>query len=261
MKDLESYNSRIEKIVKALSKSRRVLFITGAGISAESGLPTYRGIGGLYNNKETEDGLPVESALSGETIKNNPSLTWKYLSEIESKCRNAKFNLAHEIIAKFESCFEEVLVLTQNIDGFHKQAGSTKIIDIHGDMHKLYCPECDWRLFVVNYSQIEIPPLCPDCNAFIRPDVVFFGEMLDHKKVEKLIKHLTSGFDIYFSIGTTSVFPYIQEPILLAKANNKLTIEINPSKTEVSHLVDIKIPLGAKEALGEIWNRYKEFSW
>ena len=148
----------ITRIAKLLKKSKNILFITGAGISADSGLPTYRGIGGLYNDKLTEDGIPVEMALAGETLKNRPQVTWKYLSEIEKNCRNAKFNRGHEVIAEMEKHFERVWVLTQNIDGFHYAAGSRYIIDIHGNMHKLACMSCGWRSEVKDYSLIDIPP-------------------------------------------------------------------------------------------------------
>jgi len=113
----------ISKIAKLLKNCKSILFITGAGISADSGLPTYRGIGGLYNDKLTEDGIPVEMALAGETFEKRPQVTWKYLSQIEKNCRNATFNRGHEVIAEMEKCFERVWVLTQNIDGFHHAAG------------------------------------------------------------------------------------------------------------------------------------------
>lgn len=168
----------IAKISQLLKKCRSILFITGAGISADSGLPTYRGIGGLYNDKLTEDGMPVEMALAGETLKKHPAVTWKYLSEIEKNCRNAKFNRGHAVIAEMEKRFERVWVLTQNIDGFHHAAGSHNVIDIHGNMHKLTCMSCGWRGEVKDYSLIDIPPRCPDCAGIARPEVVFFGEML-----------------------------------------------------------------------------------
>ncbi|MEK6845425.1 MAG: Sir2 family NAD-dependent protein deacetylase, partial [Nanoarchaeota archaeon] len=109
----------IAKIARLLKNCKSIMFITGAGISADSGLPTYRGIGGLYNDKLTEDGIPVEMALAGETLVRQPAVTWKYLSQIEKNCRNAKFNRGHEVITETEKCFERVWVLTQNIDGFH----------------------------------------------------------------------------------------------------------------------------------------------
>jgi NAD-dependent deacetylase len=251
-------SEKIDAIVKLLKQSQSLLFITGAGISAESGLPTYRGIGGLYNNNEpTTEGVPIEVALSGATIKTNPSLTWKYLVQIEEKCRNATFNRAHEIIAQMGQHFERVWVLTQNIDGLHHAAGSGNVIDIHGNMHKLLCPRCGWRMTVQDYSKLTIPPHCPLCDHIVRPEVVFFGEQLPYKETQILYAQVKLGFDIYFSIGTTSIFPYIQEPIFHAKALKRPTIEINPTDTEISQIVDIKLPLKAAEALEAIWQQYK----
>ena len=113
----------IETVAERLLAAEHVLFITGAGISADSGLPTYRGIGGLYNDQHTEEGMPIEVALSAEVMQRTPAITWKYLARIEASCRTARPNAAHEIIARLQQ-HRRVTVLTQNIDGFHRQAGS-----------------------------------------------------------------------------------------------------------------------------------------
>lgn len=247
---------KIDEIAKLLSKSESILFITGAGISAESGLPTYRGLGGLYNGKLTEEGMPVEEALSGLTLEKNPEITWKYLSEIEKNCRKATFNRAHKIIAEAQDIFKRVWVFTQNIDGFHNLAGSKNIIDIHGNMHNLYCRDCGFKLTVKDYSALKIPPHCQKCEGVMRPDVVFFGEYLPPEKLKVLQRELSRGFDIYFSIGTTSVFPYIQQPIIYAKSKGRPTVEINPSDTEISSIVDIKISNTAVKALDSIWSKF-----
>ena len=246
---------KIGQIVALLKNCDSILFITGAGISADSGLPTYRGIGGLYDDKITEEGIPVEMALSGEMLERRPEITWKYLSEIEKNCRNAKFNRGHEVIAEMEKRFERVWVLTQNIDGFHHAAGSHNVIDIHGDIHKLLCTKCKLRTIIKDFSEIEIPPVCPRCGGTLRPEVVLFGEMLPDDKAQVLYNQLLQGFDIYFSIGTTSVFPYIQQPMLDAKVHGRHTVEINPTDTEVSNVVDIKLSMRAAEALDAIYDR------
>jgi len=251
---------RIIEIARILKKSKSILFITGAGISADSGLPTYRGVGGLYNQGQTEEGMPIEMVLAGEMLLRRPEITWKYLGQIEKNCRRAKFNRGHEVIALSEGKFERVWVLTQNIDGFHYRAGTSNIIDIHGDMHKLLCSACGWQETVDDYSRIEIPPKCPECGKPVRPDVVFFGEMLSGHKLQILTEELQRGFDIYFSIGTTSVFPYIQQPIIDASHRGRPTVEINPAKTQVSDIVDIRIAQGAAEALDEIWEAYLKLS-
>lgn len=253
----EGHKKRIGQIVALLKKSKSMLFITGAGISADSGLPTYRGIGGLYNDKITEEGIPIEMVLAGETLERQPEITWKYLSQIEKNCRSAKFNRGHEVIAEMEKYFERAWVLTQNIDGFHRAAGSKNVIDIHGDMHKLLCARCGWRRVIKDFNEIEIPPKCPDCKSTARPDVVFFGEMLAEDKLAMLYRELERGFDITFSIGTTSVFPYIQAPVFHAKSLGRPTVEINPADTEVSDIVDIKLNMRAAEALDLIWGEFK----
>jgi len=255
----EINQDKILQTARLLKDCRSILFITGAGISADSGLPTYRGIGGLYNGRTTDEGIPIEMALAGEMLNRRPEVTWKYLSQIEKNCRGATFNRAHEVIADMERHFERVWVLTQNIDGFHQAAGSQNVIDIHGDFHNLVCMQCSWRTTVRDYSGLKtIPPRCPECNHIVRPEVVFFGEMLPYEKLQILMRETHKGFDIYFSVGTTSVFPYIQQPILQARALNRPTIEINPSETEISDLVDIKISLGAAEALDRIWKEYEK---
>lgn len=248
---------QINKIVSLLKNSSDILFITGAGISADSGLPTYRGIGGLYNKKTTKEGISIETALSGYTLKTNPEITWKYLLEIEKKCRGSSFNRAHQVISEMQNHFDRIWVLTQNIDGFHHTAGSKNVIEIHGNMHKLICLKCSWHNKLKDYRQIKkIPPECPNCKNTIRPDVVFFGEMLKNKNIRTLNNELSKGFDIYISIGTSSIFPYIQSPILNAKQINKPTVEINPASTEISNIVDIKISSGAAETLDKIWENF-----
>jgi len=246
----------ISKAVSMLKKSRNLFFITGAGISAESGLPTYRGVGGLYNDELTEEGIPIEVALAGQTLTRQPEITWKYLGRIEERCRGVTCNRAHKIIAEMEQHFARVWVLTQNIDGFHYEAGSHNVIDIHGDYRNLVCPACGWRATVKDYSTISIPPLCPTCGNIVRPDVVFFGEMLPQDKLQTLLRELEQGFDMYFSIGTTSVFPYISQPMHMAKSQGSFTVEINPGNTEISGLVDLKIRSGAIEAMERIWKEY-----
>jgi len=250
---------KIAKVAELLKSAKSILFITGAGISVDSGLPTYRGIGGLYEDKDTEDGIPVEMALAGHMLKANPAVTWKYIAQIERNCRNATFNRAHEVIAEMERHFERVWVLTQNVDGFHRAAGSKNVIDIHGDIHQILCTQCSWQDTVKDFSGLAIPPSCPECSALVRPNVVFFGEELPQEKFRLLQKEeISRGFDIYFSIGTTSVFPYIKGPIVHARALGKPTIEINPTKTAVSDIIDTKLSLGAAEALERTWREHEE---
>ncbi len=248
----------IEKVISHLKNCKSILFITGAGLSADSNLPTYRGIGGLYNDEHTEDGIPIEEALSGAMLVRRPALTWRYISRIEAACRDAVFNRGHQVIAEMERHFPRVWVLTQNVDGFHHRAGSKNIIDIHGDVHSLCCTHCNHRRNVEDYSTLNIPPQCPSCSALERPEVVLFGEMLPPDKLFQLEKILYEGFHLVFSIGTSSLFPYIVQPVMEARALGTPTVEINPDQTDISQMVDVKITARAAEALDAIWSGYQK---
>ena len=245
-------SEQIARAAKILRSAGRILFVTGAGISADSGLPTYRGIGGLYEREETEEGVPIEVALSGVMMASNPALCWKYIAQIERACRGAKFNAAHAFLAEVEAEIPGTWVLTQNVDGFHRAAGSRQVIEIHGDVHRLVCIGCAWSDVVPDYSGLEIPPRCPGCAGLVRPEVVLFGEMLPDEAVRTMQVELAKGFDAVVSIGTTSVFPYIARPVVEAVISGLPTIEINPGKSVVSELVSLRIEAGAAEALTAI---------
>jgi NAD-dependent deacetylase len=247
----------VERVVAHLERARSILFITGAGMSADSGLPTYRGVGGLYDGGQTEEGFAIEEMLSGEMFRSNPAWTWKYLRQIENACSGARHNRGHAVIAEMERHFPRVWTLTQNVDGFHHDAGSRNVIPIHGRLHHIRCTACPRRETVSSYAHLPDLPRCPDCSAVLRPDVVLFGEMLDEANVRELRHQLREGFDITFSVGTTSSFPYISYPVELARQREKPAVEINPGKTPVSATVTHRLALGAAASLDAIWSRYQ----
>ncbi|KAB2922867.1 MAG: NAD-dependent deacylase [Dechloromonas sp.] len=245
----------LDAVAGQLIRARSALFITGAGISADSGLPTYRGVGGLYDSEATEDGLRIEEALSGEVFSLRPDITWKYLIQIEENCRGAQPNAAHRAIACLDAHLDRVMVFTQNVDGLHRAAGSREIIEIHGNLQELACTSCTHEEIVADFSGREIPPRCPVCRGILRPKVVLFGEVLPEAPLERFIEALQRGFDIVFSIGTSSVFPYIVQPVVFAAGSGTPTVEINPSRTQLSEIVDFHLPLGAAEAMTAILER------
>lgn len=239
-----------------LRHAKRVLAITGAGISADSGLPTYRGIGGLYSDgKATDDGMAIEEALSGYTMRSRPDICWKYIAQIESACRAAQPNAAHAALVALESKFEHFTVLTQNVDGLHRTAGTKNLIEIHGNIQDLFCLACGHEKHVKHFEGMTIPPHCERCDSLVRPRVVLFGEMLPAQAVTQLYEAIDDGLDAVISIGTTSVFPYIAEPVLRAARNNAVTIEINPSETEVSDVVRYRLRDRAAKVLPELVKR------
>lgn len=243
----------VEQVARLLAGAGSVLFVTGAGVSADSGLPTYRGIGGLYEGALTDAGMSIEQALSGETMRRDPALSWTYIAQIERACRGARPNRAHEVIAAVGARLPRTVVLTQNVDGLHGAAGSTDVIEIHGNIHGLECPGCRFRTEVPDYAGLPIPPPCAACGGILRPSVVLFGEMLPGPAVHRLETELARGFDVVFSIGTTSVFPYIAAPVVQARRLGIPCIEINPGASQVSHLVSLRLRSGAAATLDAIW--------
>jgi NAD-dependent deacetylase len=157
-----------------------------------------------------------------------------------------------------ERHFERVWTLTQNVDGFHQQAGARNVIDIHGDLRALVCTggACGYTERVETFAHLDVPPHCPRCGRVIRPDVVLFGEMLHPRKLTDLIGELRTGFDVVFSVGTSSLFPYIRLPVEAAREARIPTVEINPGETELSDLVDLRIQAGAAESLERLWEHY-----
>lgn len=251
----------LDLVAELFRVAQRTLVVTGAGMSADSGLPTYRGIGGLYESESTAEGVPIEEALSGDMLRRNPALSWKYIHQIESACRGARFHSGHAILAELERTRGCHTILTQNVDGFHTDAGSKNVIEIHGNLRHLACTECDYRVGVDSYAELEIPPRCPECGELVRPDVVLFGEALPRAALERLALTLESGVDLVVVIGTTPVFPYIAAPVVHALRAGVPTVELNPGDSVVSDMVDHHVRLGARRGLEEIWERLTGSRW
>jgi NAD-dependent deacetylase len=249
-------SANIDRVVGLMRAAKCLLFITGAGMSADSGLPTYRGIGGLYDGRDPEENVPIEVLLSGDVFARRPELTWKYLLQVGRAGRNAKPNRGHEILAEIEKRFERVWVLTQNVDGFHHLAGSQNVIDIHGDVRRVRCVSCAFEGPAEDYPDDPLPPRCGACGGVLRPQVVLFGEQLPARQLAVYQAETKRGFDLVFSVGTTSVFPYIAGPVLDAHHLRRPCVEINPGDTDVSEFVTVKVRLRAAEALEAIWAKY-----
>lgn len=246
-------NHQIERVADLLSGAQRILVVTGAGMSADSGLPTYRGIGGLYDQADTDDGVAIEQALSGDMFAARPGLTWKYIGQIESACRGAQPNIGHMALARLQKRFQRLCVLTQNVDGFHNAAGSRDVIEMHGNIHRLLCTGCDQRTEVADYSHLsEWPPVCPICGSIIRPEVVLFGEMLPLRALAHYEVALADNLDAIMAIGTSAVFPYIVEPVRSAWHRGVSTIEINPAETDISQFCNVTVRSPAAQALPAI---------
>ncbi|MCS7204402.1 MAG: NAD-dependent protein deacylase [Leptospiraceae bacterium] len=245
------------KAIEIMKKSQSVLVITGAGISADSGLPTYRGVGGLYEDQLTDEGIEIEEALSIHMFHQNPSLVWKYLKQIISAVEDKTYNISHKVLAEWEKEKPHFWILTQNVDGFHKQAGSKNVLEIHGNLKNLVCLNCGFRKDIESYKTISIPPYCERCGSVLKPDVVLFGEYLPWEKVFLYETILSYQYDLILIIGTSGVFPYIYEPVFAAFRKGIFTIEINPNKTIFSDNVKLFFPERASVVLEKLWELYK----
>lgn len=249
----DAHDAVLSDVAERLLTASRVLFITGAGLSVESGLPTYRGVGGFYDRPEgLEDGLSIEQIMSGPTFRRSPELTWKYLHEKSRLAKGKQPNIGHEVIAWLEARIPGMLVLTQNVDGFHTRAGSKRVIDIHGDMGRLVCTTCDWEARVASYEGLDALPRCPECGAVIRPDVVLFGEALEMRKLALLFNEVRQGFELVVVVGTSVRFPYVTDPVYHALERGIPVLEINPEDTELSDDVTWWLPLRAGVALARL---------
>ncbi|HEX8595299.1 MAG TPA: NAD-dependent deacylase [Pseudomonas sp.] len=242
------------QVAAALRHAQRILIITGAGLSADSGLPTYRGIGGLYND-QTAEGLPIEMALSGPMLRRDPELCWKYIAQLGKACLGGQPNDAHYAIAQLQRMKPDCWVLTQNVDGYHRAAGSPpeRLIEIHGQLAPLYCQSCaaqDPELSA--HLDRPLPPLCHRCGGVLRPSVVLFEEMLPQLTLETLDREMAKGFDAVLSIGTTASFPYILEPLFRARVYGGFTAEINLTPTDQSQHMDAFLAGRAAHVMGEL---------
>jgi NAD-dependent deacetylase len=247
-------DKRIARVAQAIKQAERILLITGAGLSADSGLPTYRGVGGLYNG-HTAEGLPIETALSGHMLQRDPALCWKYLAELGKACLGAQANAGHYAIAELQRRKPQCWLLTQNIDGYHRAAGSPmdRVIEIHGELAPLYCQSCgSVDVELAAHLERPLPPLCKQCAGVLRPPVVLFEEMLPEKAIGTLYDEVRKGFEVVISIGTSASFPYIVEPLLRTRQAGGFTVEINPQRTDLSGRVNVHLQGRALDVLPEL---------
>ncbi|MCX7999371.1 MAG: NAD-dependent protein deacylase, partial [Leptospiraceae bacterium] len=159
-----------EKLLDKIRNSNKVAVITGAGVSAESGIPTFRGAGGYWRNYKAEE------LATPEAFAKNPKLVWEWYDMRRKVCLNAQPNPAHNVIAEMESFYPEFYLITQNVDGLHRRAGSKKLVQIHGDIFTVRCTSCTYIGENYEVPLQEIPPKCPNCNSLLRPHIVWFGE-------------------------------------------------------------------------------------
>ena len=230
-----------------IQKFKKIVFVTGAGISQESGIPTFRGKDGLWRNYDAMKLATIDA------FYDNPKLVWEWYNERRMNIFQAQPNPGHEAIAELEK-YAEVVVLTQNIDGLHQKSGSTKVLELHGSIVKIKCSVCDYKEEILTEIS-ELPPLCK-CGNILRPDVVWFGEPLPQDVWQNAI-NLASNCDLMIIAGTSlAVSPANTLPIY-AKQNNATLVEINPEETEMSEEMDIIIRNTSAKSLPKLVSLFK----
>ncbi|MDQ7797391.1 MAG: NAD-dependent deacylase [Candidatus Edwardsbacteria bacterium] len=216
-------------LIEAIRKARSCLVLTGAGVSAESGLQTFRGMQGLWDDFD-----PMKLATP-EAFACEPKKVWEWYQWRREKLPLVQPNPAHKAIAEMERYFDDFLLVTQNIDGLHQRAGSMKVVELHGNLNRNKCSRCSIMIDVLPDSD-EIPPRCA-CGGRIRPDVIWFGEMLPEMVLRQAWRAAESS-ELFFSIGTSSVVQPAASLGLVAKNNGAALIEVNLERTELSPLFD-----------------------
>jgi NAD-dependent deacetylase len=239
-------------LIERLKGCRKVAILTGAGISAESGIATFRGSGGHWEKVD-----PMWMATPRSFAK-DPKALWEWYEQRRREVAMAKPNLGHEVLAWMEEYFPEVTLITQNVDRLHHLAGSRRPIELHGSLWMLRCtgsPSCgEWE---DRHELINLPPLCPQCGAYLRPAVVWFEEALPEEawaKAEEAAKHC----DAFLVIGTSAlVYPAAalpEGPLRMGKP----VLEINPEETKLSNLATYSIRSKASEALAFLKEKLQE---
>jgi len=210
----------------------RVLIITGAGVSAESGIPTFRGKDGYWRN------LDPTKLATPKAFARDPNLVWDWYCERRQRIRKAQPNPAHRAIANLGLQADEFLLVTQNVDDLHLRAGlpAEKIVQIHGDIFMTRCSRCEFRRYEHEQEHDDGSlPKCQECGEFMRPGVVWFGEQLDAAKIEIVENFMRGGdCDLVIVAGTTALFGYIVDWAVRARSRNGQLIEVNPEETSLS---------------------------
>ena len=238
----------MKTIASHLKPGSRITVLTGAGVSAASGIPTFRGADGLWQN------FRPESLATAEAFRRDPRLVWEWYDWRRQVIATKQPNRAHDLLAKWSRRFPGFTLITQNVDGLHERAGTDNVVRFHGSIWEVSCwDQCKssparWRNDLAPLPQI--PPECPHCGGLIRPGVVWFGEGIDPEVAQRSLEAMNC--EVFFTIGTSSLVYPAAGLLAEAKARNAFTVEMNLERTPASHLVDVAIQGKADELLVEL---------
>jgi NAD-dependent deacetylase len=238
----------VKALIDRIHPDVRITVLTGAGVSAASGVPTFRGSDGLWKN------FRPEALATAEAFGRDPRLVWEWYAWRRFHIAACDPNDAHRVLAGWSRRFPNFRLITQNVDGLHERAGTQNTIRLHGSIWEVSCwSGCAkspkrWRDETVTFA--ELPPRCPHCLGLIRPGVVWFGETLETNVISQAWN--AAKCDIFMTIGTSSqVYPaagFVEQ----AKKNGAFTVEINPEATPATSTVHLPLRGGAETVLPEI---------
>ena len=236
-----------DTVAQKLKDSRKIVFVTGAGISQESGIPTFRGKDGYWRRYD-----PMKLA-SIDAFYDDPKLVWEWYEDRRKNILAVKPNEGHFAISQMEE-FKDVVILTQNIDGLHQRSGSTNVLELHGSIIRIKCTVCD---FIDNITENfeSLPPKCK-CGSMLRPDVVWFGEPLPQNIWQSAIKE-ASICDVMIIVGTSLVVSPANTLPVYAKQNGAILIEVNPEKTVMSNDMTLSIQATSVGVLPKMLSIFK----
>ena len=233
----------LQSVIDVIAAADHMVALTGAGISKESNVPTFRGEDGLWRNYDAME------LATPDAFRRDPTLVWEWYAWRQSLIANCDPNPAHLTLVKWEQKGILKSLITQNVDGLHIRAGSTIVHEVHGDLWALKCVSCDYK------GRLDAPadgiPPCPICENNLRPDVVWFGESLDRDTISNVYQELEKA-DVCLVIGTSSLVQPAASFPLIVKQRGGLIIEVNIERTPLTSAVDYHLTGKAGEILPQL---------
>ena len=231
--------TQLREAQSRIASAQAITILTGAGISADSGVPTFRGADGLWRN------FRAEELASPEAFERDPRLVWEWYNWRRELIASKQPNDAHRAIASLESRVNDFWLITQNVDGLHRAAGSRKLSEIHGNIWMVRCTACS-AVTENHQVPLSLMPHCGPCGGLLRPHIVWFGESLQEEDLARCANQL-QACDILLVIGTSGVVYPAAGFASIAKAAGAYVIEVNLDPTPQSDLVDIALHGRAKD--------------
>jgi NAD-dependent deacetylase len=236
----------LERAIDFLRKASSLAVLTGAGVSAESGVPTFRDANGLW------EGHAVEDVATPHAFRRDPKLVWKFYNQRRDNLRTVEPNAGHFALARLEQRFDSdrFALVTQNVDGLHRRAGSRSIYELHGNIARTRCTGCG-QITDRGLEPLGDLPQCHSCGQLLRPDIVWFTESLPGD-IWELAENMVANFDVLLVVGTSAIVYPAAGLIHTAKVHNRYVIECNVQSTPASSLADVTLLGKSGEVLPQL---------